>query len=51
MSETEEIIRIAARGDGVTASGRHISGGVPGDTVGEDGTLTVGPHHADPPCR
>ena len=51
MSETEEIIRIAARGDGVTASGRHISGGVPGDTVGEDGTLTAGPHHADPPCR
>ena len=51
MSETETIIRIAARGDGVTASGRHVAGGVPGDILAADGTLTPGPHHAIPPCR
>jgi 23S rRNA (uracil1939-C5)-methyltransferase len=47
----EEIVRIAARGDGVTASGRHVSFGVPGDTVLDDGTLAPGPHHQVPPCR
>jgi 23S rRNA (uracil1939-C5)-methyltransferase len=51
VSETESIIRIAARGDGVTASGRHVAGGVPGDILATDGTLTPGPHHATPPCR
>lgn len=51
MSETETIIRIAARGDGVTASGRHASGGVPGDLLDADGTLTPGPHHITPACR
>jgi 23S rRNA (uracil1939-C5)-methyltransferase len=48
---SEAVVRIAARGDGVTASGRHIAFGVPGDTVGEDGTLSLGPHHQQPPCR
>jgi len=51
VSETESIIRIAARGDGVTTSGRHVAGGVPGDILAADGTLTPGPHHATPPCR
>ena len=51
MSEGEPILRIAARGDGVTASGRHVAGGVPGDRVAADGVLTPGPHHIDPPCR
>ena len=51
MNELEEIIRIAARGDGVTAGGRHVSGGVPGDRVGPGGTLLPGPHHVAPPCR
>ncbi|MEX0342966.1 MAG: class I SAM-dependent RNA methyltransferase, partial [Erythrobacter sp.] len=51
MSDTEIIERIAARGDGVTASGRHVVRGVPGDMVAADGTLTPGPHHATPPCR
>ncbi len=50
MSETETIIRIAARGDGVTPSGRHVAGSVPGDMVDADGVLTPGPHHATPPC-
>lgn len=51
MSEISEIIRIAAKGDGVTADGRHISGGVPGDVVRADGTLDPGPHHVVPPCQ
>src|SRR6478672_4815365 len=48
---TEEIVRIAARGDGVSASGKHVAFGVPGDIVGEDGTVEPGPHHQVPPCR
>jgi 23S rRNA (uracil1939-C5)-methyltransferase len=47
----ELIVRIAARGDGVTASGRHVTFGVPGDAVLDDGTLAPGPHHQMPPCR
>ena len=48
---TDEIVRIAARGDGVTASGRHVAFGVPGDTLLDDGELRPGPHHQEPPCR
>ena len=48
---SEPIVRIAARGDGVTASGRHVPFGVPGDAVLEDGALAFGPHHQAPPCR
>ena len=33
MSEAEEVIRLAAKGDGVTASGRHVPLAAPGDTV------------------
>ena len=51
MSEPEEIVRVAAKGDGVTASGRHVPFSAPGDTVGADGALLPGPHHAVPPCR
>jgi 23S rRNA (uracil1939-C5)-methyltransferase len=47
----ELIVRIAARGDGVTASGRHVAFGVPGDALLDDGALAPGPHHQDPPCR
>lgn len=51
MTETEEIIRIAAKGDGITASGRHSPFSAPGDLLHVDGTLEHGPHHVDPPCR
>lgn len=51
MSETEVILRVAAKGDGITASGRHVALAAPGDTVLADGTLQPGPHHATPPCR
>ena len=47
----EPIVRIAARGDGVTSSGRHVPFGVPGDAVLDDGALAYGPHHQEPPCR
>jgi 23S rRNA (uracil1939-C5)-methyltransferase len=47
----EPIVRIAARGDGVTADGRHAAFAVPGDLLYEDGTVEPGPHHQAPPCR
>jgi 23S rRNA (uracil1939-C5)-methyltransferase len=47
----ELIVRIAARGDGVTESGRHVPFGVPGDALLDDGALAPGPHHQEPPCR
>ncbi len=46
----ELIVRIAARGDGVTISGRHVPFGVPGDALLDDGALAPGPHHQEPPC-
>jgi 23S rRNA (uracil1939-C5)-methyltransferase len=51
VSETEVILRVAAKGDGVTASGRHVPFSAPGDQVRSDGSLEFGPHHAVPPCR
>lgn len=48
---SDAIVRIAARGDGVTASGRHIPFAVPGDLVLEDGSLELGPGHQVAPCR
>ena len=47
----ELIVRIAARGEGVTQSGRHVAFGVPGDALLDDGALAPGPHHQQPPCR
>jgi 23S rRNA (uracil1939-C5)-methyltransferase len=47
----EEILRVAAKGDGVTASGRHAALAAPGDLLLPDGTVQPGPHHATPPCR
>lgn len=49
--EAEEILRIAAKGDGVTASGRFAWGAAPGDLLLADGTLQPGPHHIAPACR
>lgn len=50
MSEGETIVRIAAKGDGVTADRRHVKQAVPGDTVDADGGITPGPHHVEPSC-
>lgn len=51
MSGTETIVRLAARGDGVTQSGRFVAMSAPGDLVASNGSLTPGPHHQTPPCR
>ena len=47
----ESIVRIAARGEGVSESGRHVPFAVPGDTLLDDGTIEPGPNHQVPPCR
>jgi len=48
---SDPILRIAARGDGVSASGRHVNFAVPGDTLLDDGSLVAGPGHQLPPCH
>ena len=48
---SELIVRIAARGEGVSESGRHVPFAVPGDRLLPDGALEPGPHHQLPPCR
>ena len=52
-SETDSniIIRIAARGDGVTADGRHVPLAAPADRLRDDGGLDLGPNHVDPLCQ
>ena len=47
----EPVVRLAARGDGVTEGGRFVAGAVPGDLVLADGSIAPGPDHAAPPCR
>jgi 23S rRNA (uracil1939-C5)-methyltransferase len=47
----DPVVRLAAKGDGLTASGRHVPGAAPGDHVTGDGRLVAGPHRATPPCR
>ncbi len=51
MSEADLIVRIAARGDGVTADGRHVPLSAPGDRLLANGGLEKGPQHADPACH
>jgi 23S rRNA (uracil1939-C5)-methyltransferase len=51
MTDPDTIIRIAARGDGVTADGRYAALAAPGDLLRADGSIERGPHHADPDCR
>lgn len=46
-----QIVRLAARGEGVTADGRFVPLAAPGDTLLGDGSVTTGPHHQVPPCR
>ena len=49
-SAPADIVRIGARGDGVTADGRFVPFGVPGDRLDGD-VLIPGPDHQVPPCR
>ncbi len=48
---SENIIKLAARGDGVTASGRYFPMTAPGDMIADDGSITPGSHRRIPPCR
>ncbi|WP_420605290.1 class I SAM-dependent RNA methyltransferase [Novosphingopyxis sp.] len=45
------VLRVAAHGDGLTEDGRHVALTAPGDHVAADGSITPGPHHAQPVCR
>jgi 23S rRNA (uracil1939-C5)-methyltransferase len=47
----ETIIGLAARGDGVTESGRFVPFTAPGDRIAGDGAIVPGPHRRTPPCR
>jgi 23S rRNA (uracil1939-C5)-methyltransferase len=51
VSDPDLIVRVAAKGDGVTADGRFAARAAPGDRLRADGTLELGPHHQTPPCR
>lgn len=51
MTATEKIVRIAAKGDGVTQSGAHFARAIPGDSVAADGSVVPGPHHIPPACQ
>ncbi len=51
MTSTTEIVRLAAKGDGVTADGKHFARSVPGDKIDADGAIVHGDHHVDAPCR
>ncbi len=51
MSDTSEIVGLAAKGDGITADGKHVRRSVPGDRVSPDGEIMRGPHHIDPACQ
>lgn len=51
MPVSDEIVRVAARGDGVTADGRHAAFAAPGDLLTLEGAVLPGPHHQTPPCR
>jgi 23S rRNA (uracil1939-C5)-methyltransferase len=45
------IMRVAAKGDGVTSDGRFVAFSAPGDELLEDGGLSKGLHHVEAPCR
>jgi 23S rRNA (uracil1939-C5)-methyltransferase len=47
----DPVIKLAAKGDGITAAGKFVAGAVPGDVIADDGSITAGPHRQVPPCR
>jgi 23S rRNA (uracil1939-C5)-methyltransferase len=51
VSDPDLIVRVAARGDGVTGDGRFAPLAAPGDRLLADGSVEPGPHHQLPPCR
>ncbi|MBO9671432.1 MAG: class I SAM-dependent RNA methyltransferase [Sphingobium sp.] len=50
LDDADLILRIAARGDGVTGDGRHVPGSAPGDRLLPNGGLAKGPNHIAPVC-
>ena len=50
-SDPDLILRVAAKGDGVTSDGRHVAFSAPLDRLNEDGGLIKGPHHVEAPCQ
>ena len=50
-TEDGQIVRVAARGEGVTADGRHAPLSAPGDRLTADGAVIPGPHHQRAPCK
>jgi 23S rRNA (uracil1939-C5)-methyltransferase len=50
MPENDLIIRVAARGDGVTADGRYVAYAAPGDHIDAAGGLVHGDRHVSPIC-
>lgn len=51
MIDPDTIVRIAARGDGVTADGRYATLAAPGDFLRGDGSVDPGPNRREPACR
>ena len=51
MTQRTEIVRLAAKGDGVTAEGKHVQLAVPGDVLDDAGVVYPGLHHVEAPCR
>ena len=51
LTQDDVIVRVAARGEGVTGDGVHVPLAAPGDRMLPDGSIEHGPHHAEPPCR
>ncbi len=51
INDPNLILRVAAKGDGVTSDGRHVAGAAPGDRLLPDGGLNRGPNYQTPPCR
>jgi 23S rRNA (uracil1939-C5)-methyltransferase len=47
----ERIVRLAARGDGATETGRFVKGAVPGDSVDAAGAITRGSNYIAPACK
>lgn len=51
MGTSSLVLRLAARGEGLTADGRFVAGAIPGDHVLPDGTIRRIAHRQLPPCR
>ena len=49
--QNNQIVRVAARGDGVTSDGRYVAFSAPGDQILNDGGLSWGPHHREASCQ